>query len=163
MLAHRVRDGCWWYGNRGRTFPPTFRYMLLPCGRWKQRDSLTQWYLTWKRVWSNDVELNSFTIWEKMAPTDTYWCLLNVSGDQTVDVSTVRRWVVCFSRGNSYSGHFYWCESNFRSDPLLLTVLCTINQNMAKTRQNYAHIHIWEMKLMQLPAALAAFSVIQNS
>jgi len=27
--------------------------------------------------------------------------LLNVSGDQTVDVSTVRRWVMCFSSGVS--------------------------------------------------------------
>ena len=27
---------------------------------------------------------------EKMVPTDIHWCLLNVGGDQTVDVSTVR-------------------------------------------------------------------------
>ena len=28
---------------------------------------------------------------EKIAPTNIYWHLLNVSGDQTVDMSTVRR------------------------------------------------------------------------
>jgi len=33
---------------------------------------------------------------EEMAPTDTYQCLLNIFGEQTVDVSTVRRWVVHF-------------------------------------------------------------------
>ena len=34
---------------------------------------------------------------EKMAPTDIPQCFLDVRGDQTVDVSTGRQWVVCFS------------------------------------------------------------------
>ena len=38
---------------------------------------------------------------EKVAPIDIHQHLLNVSGDQIVDVSTVRLWVVCFSSGNS--------------------------------------------------------------
>ena len=38
---------------------------------------------------------------EKMAPTDIHGRLLNVFGDQTVDVSTARQWVVCFGNGNS--------------------------------------------------------------
>jgi hypothetical protein len=38
---------------------------------------------------------------EKIAPNDIHRCLLNVYGDQTVDVSTVRRWVARFSSGNS--------------------------------------------------------------
>jgi hypothetical protein len=38
---------------------------------------------------------------EKMAPNDIHWCLLNVYGDQTVDVSTVRQWVARFSSGDS--------------------------------------------------------------
>ena len=41
---------------------------------------------------------------EKIAPTDIYQCLLNISGDQTMDVSTVRWWVVCFSKGDTGSG-----------------------------------------------------------
>ena len=41
---------------------------------------------------------------EKIAPTDIHWCLLKVSGDQTVDVSTVRWWVMCCSSGDSGSG-----------------------------------------------------------
>ena len=40
---------------------------------------------------------------EKMANTGIHWCLLNIYGDQVVDVSTVRRWVVCFSSGNRNS------------------------------------------------------------
>ena len=38
---------------------------------------------------------------EEMGSTDIHRHLLRVGGDQTVDVSTVRWWVVCFSSGNS--------------------------------------------------------------
>ena len=38
---------------------------------------------------------------EKMAPVDIHWCLLNIYVNQTGDVSTVKWWVACFSRGNS--------------------------------------------------------------
>jgi hypothetical protein len=34
---------------------------------------------------------------EKIAPNDIHRRLLNVYGDQTVDASTVTRWVACFS------------------------------------------------------------------
>ena len=34
---------------------------------------------------------------EKMAPIEVHRCFLNLCGDQTVDASTVRRWVVYFS------------------------------------------------------------------
>ena len=40
---------------------------------------------------------------EKRAPTDIPWWLLNVYGDEIVDVSTVRLWVVHFSTGDSES------------------------------------------------------------
>ena len=38
---------------------------------------------------------------EKIAPNDIHRRLLNVYGYQTVDVSAVRRWVACFSSGDS--------------------------------------------------------------
>ena len=38
---------------------------------------------------------------EKMASINVHQHLLNISGDQTVDVSTVRLWVVYFSSSNS--------------------------------------------------------------
>jgi hypothetical protein len=38
---------------------------------------------------------------EKIAPNDIHQRLLNVYGDQTVDVSTVRRWLARFSSGDS--------------------------------------------------------------
>jgi len=41
---------------------------------------------------------------EKVAPADFHWRLLNVSGAQPVDVSTVRWWVVRVSSGDSDSG-----------------------------------------------------------
>ena len=60
---------------------------------------------------ASDVELHmkqrcrtGFVHAEKMAPVDIHWCLLHVYGDQTVDVSTVKQWVVHFSSGDSDSG-----------------------------------------------------------
>ena len=38
---------------------------------------------------------------EKIAPNDIHRRLLNVYGDQTVDVSTVGRWVTRFGSGDS--------------------------------------------------------------
>ena len=48
---------------------------------------------------------------EKMALIDIYWWLLNIHGEQTEDVSTVRWWVACFSSGDNdtSSTHFYEC------------------------------------------------------
>ena len=45
---------------------------------------------------------------EKVASIDIHQCLLNVYGDQTVDMSTVSWWVVCFSSG----------ENNMREKPM---------------------------------------------
>jgi hypothetical protein len=44
--------------------------------------------------------VTEFLLAEKMAPIDIQQRLLNVYGDQTVDVSRVRRWVVSFSSGD---------------------------------------------------------------
>jgi len=41
---------------------------------------------------------------EKDAPIDIHQHLLNVYGDQTVEVSTVKWWVMLFSSGNGNSG-----------------------------------------------------------
>ena len=38
---------------------------------------------------------------EKIAPIVVHQYLLNVYGDQTVDVSTVRQWILYFSIGDS--------------------------------------------------------------
>ena len=40
---------------------------------------------------------------EKIATTDIHQHLLNIYGDRTVDVSTVRWWVVHFNSSDSYS------------------------------------------------------------
>jgi hypothetical protein len=39
---------------------------------------------------------------EKNAPTDIHRHLLNIHGDQTVDMSTMMWWVVCFSSRDSH-------------------------------------------------------------
>ena len=48
---------------------------------------------------------------EKISSTDTHWHLLNVSGDQPMDVSTVR--------GEGYMVHFSSSDSGNGSPPLV--------------------------------------------
>jgi len=90
MLASSVRGECWWYGSRGGTLPPVLCYILLLCGIWQQRGSLTKWCLTWMHIWNEGVI--EFLCVEKLAPIDIHWCLLNISGDQMVGGSTGRQW-----------------------------------------------------------------------
>jgi len=98
LLSHNVRGRCWWYGSRDWTFPPIFCKISLACNR--QRHSLTKFCLTWKCVWSKDVPLNSL-VQTKLLPLTSVELLLDFYGDQTAHVSAVRRWVVCFSSGDS--------------------------------------------------------------
>jgi len=95
ILAQDVRSGCWWYG-RSWTFPPTSHYILLTCDKGQERSSLT-----WKRVMKQRSVTEFFHV-GKITLTDIHQHLLNVSGDQTVDVNTVRWWVVCFSSGDRH-------------------------------------------------------------
>ena len=78
IIAHDVTDGRWWCGSRGWTFPPTFHYILLPCGRWQKRGSLMQWYLMWEGVWSKGVELNSSVRekWHQLTFFDAWWMFI---------------------------------------------------------------------------------------
>ena len=46
---------------------------------------------------------------EKMTSTDIHHCLLSVSGDQTMDMSTVREWWCISALGTSTVGHL-WCR-----------------------------------------------------
>ena len=55
---------------------------------------------------------------EKMAPTDIHRRLLYIYGDQAVDVSSERQWVVCFSSVGRDSITFAgagFCESSMLS------------------------------------------------
>lgn len=45
--------------------------------------------------------VTAFLHMEKIAPNDIHQHFLNVYGDQTVDVSTVRWWVVHFNSGDN--------------------------------------------------------------
>jgi len=108
MLAYSVKERWWWYGSRGWTFLPTFRYISLLCDRRQQRGSLKKWHLIWKCVQSKDVLLN----W----PFGNHHCLLYIYGNQKVDLKTVRWWVVHFSSDDSNSG----------SPPLVQQVLMSV-------------------------------------
>jgi len=58
-------------------------------------------------VWHESVDeakVCEFLHAENIAFSDIHWCLLNVYGDQTVDVSTASWWLVHFSSGDSDTG-----------------------------------------------------------
>ena len=99
ILAHYLRGRCWWHGSKS-SFSHQYCYVLLPCDRHQQRVSVIKWHLTWKCGWSKGVVLNS-SLQKKNAPLDIHWFLLNIYGDQAVDVSTGRQWVVHFSSSAS--------------------------------------------------------------
>jgi len=85
-------DGC----GRTSTFHCICCFLLLLlCERWQLRCSLTL-----KHVWKQRCK-NEFLHEEKITPTDIHWRLLNISGGQTVDASTVRWSEVHFNSGNT--------------------------------------------------------------
>ena len=100
MFVYNIMDGCWGYGSRGWTFPPTFHYILLPCDRWQQRDSLKEWCLTWKGVWSKGLSLDAFP-WKKLHPlTDTCGMFMEI-----------KEWMWAQWGVSSVFQHWWqWCE-----------------------------------------------------
>ena len=81
------------YANRSWTYPPISHYILLLCDRWQQRGRLTKWRLTHKaKMWNWIPPCR-----KKLPPLTFINACWNISGDQTVDVSTVRQWVVRFN------------------------------------------------------------------
>mgnify|MGYP001856580411 CR=1 FL=1 len=92
-----------------------------------------------------------FLFVEKMAHTDIHWCLLNISGDQTVAVSTVRLWVVCFSGTDTaaeYKPCSMWpCTAGTPWNGEHLDQLIHANQLMAVTIGKKKVFCSWEFVL----------------
>ena len=85
MLANNIRGKCSWYDSRAWAFPQIFLYiLLLQIAAKGPSDKM-----------ASDMEVCMKQ--SSMAPIDILWHLLNIYGDQMVDVSTVRQWMVCIS------------------------------------------------------------------
>ena len=100
ILAHNVRDVCWWYGTRDWTFLPIFCCILLLCDRRQQG-------AVWKNgIWCGNVYEEKVCHW--IPPSREHcmhWCsliLVELLWDWEVEVST--ECVVCFSRDGSNNG-----------------------------------------------------------
>ena len=94
MLAHNISSRRWWYGSKGWIFPPLFQYILLlvTCG-----SKGAVWHGSMKQRCVTD-----FPHVKKNTSIVIHQGVLNVCGDQPVDVSTVRLWMVHFSSDGSY-------------------------------------------------------------
>jgi len=94
---------CWLYSSRGWALLPVFHYIVLLCDRWQQKGQCDTMALAWKCIWSIGMELNS-SMWKK---NGIHWHLSTLA-EHFVETKqwmwAVRRWLVCFSSGDSSSG-----------------------------------------------------------
>ena len=102
ILARSVRGGCWMYGSRDGIFPSIFCYILYLCNRWQQRGGQKKMVSDMKAHMKQRC-VTEFLCAEKNWTINIHWWLLNVYGDQTVDVSMVKWLVACLSIGNNGS------------------------------------------------------------
>lgn len=85
-----------WYGSRHWTFPPVLYYILLlwqMTAEWQSHRIAFDMEVCMKQRYGIVLLCE-----QKMAPSDIHQRLLNVCGDWTVDVSSVRWWVVTATR-----------------------------------------------------------------
>lgn len=91
MLVHNIRGGPWWYGSWSWTFLPIFCFVAVrQIGLEGQSDKMA----VNMKVYMKQRCVTEFFHVEKMPPIDICQHILNIYGDQTEDVSTVRWWVV---------------------------------------------------------------------
>ena len=103
-LAHDIRGGCWRYCSRGWT--PTTSTPFHVVAVWQMAaEGHNDWH---NGIWRGRVDrCNVWHLIPLCRKSGIHWYyqhLLNIHGDQTVGVSTVRWWVVHFSSGDSNSG-----------------------------------------------------------
>jgi hypothetical protein len=95
MLSH-IRGGSWWYDSRGWTFLP--KGCQFCCRATDgSRAEVSQNGASHGSAYEAEC-VTEFLHAEQNAPNDIHW--RNVYGNLTVDVSTVRRWVVRFRSGD---------------------------------------------------------------
>ena len=121
----------WWYGKRDQT-SRQHSFTWYCCVTDASR-GVVIWCCMKKRC------VNEFLHVEKIASIEIRWCLLNIYGDQTVDVSTMRhneaqwgtmrQWVVCFSSGDVDSGSHLLMQA-FRSTACRLLFITSENTQL---------------------------------
>ena len=77
MLAHNISGECWWYGST-RQVEPSHQHSI------PDKTAADMEVLMKQRC------VIEFHHEKKIASTDLHQCLLNIYGDHTVDMSTVR-------------------------------------------------------------------------
>ena len=153
MLACNNRGKWWWYGSRGWAFLQILCCILLPCDRWQQGGSLTEWHLAWKWAWSKGVLLDSSMRkkWHPMTLIDARWMfmatkqwlwahwggVLRISAVVTVTVLTstgadvlkrsvqalVHHWWKCITHGGDYVEKLCFVAENLLFQ---ISLLCSL-------------------------------------
>ena len=99
---------CWFtmpeadFGGMAVEAEPSQQYSITCCCHVIDGSRGAVWHSgVWHGVQMKQRCATEFFHVEKMAPTDIHWHLQNVYGNQTLDMNTVRQWVVPFSSGDS--------------------------------------------------------------
>lgn len=161
VSAHTIRGRSWWHSSRGEA-ESSHQYSDIYCCwvTWQQRGCLAERLRTWKRGWSKCVV--EFLYEEQMASIVIQWYFLNAYRYQTVDVNTVRQWVVHFSSGDSdvknktCSG---WpCVADIPQNEKCLDLLIHANPQIA-TRELCTRLNIGFTALGMMVATLQYYKV----
>ena len=104
--------------------------ILLSCGRWQQRGSLTKLHLVWKHIWRKAMSLNS-SLWKKIASIEWIWlqwgdgwCVPAVATVTVVD----HCWHRFFKHSMQTLVHHWWkCAANGRD---CAEKLCFVAENL---------------------------------
>ena len=97
-------DVCW-YGSRSWIFPLHFFFYCTTDGSRASDKMASDMEMGMKQRY-----VTEFFHLEKMVPTDIHWCLLNVNGDQTVDMTIVKWWWCVSAVVTVTVGHLCWCR-----------------------------------------------------
>lgn len=72
MLAHDIRGGCWWYGNRGWTFPAT---QVVAMGQ-----MAAEWHSWQSAIWhGSEYEVKGWNLNSSMKKNGIHWHSLTLS------------------------------------------------------------------------------------
>ena len=118
-----MTGGCWWYGSRRWTFLLIFCVILL-FDRWQYKGRQTDRMASGTEVCMQQRYVTDLLGTEKISPTDIHWHLLNIYGDQTVDVNTVVWCVSAFETATWKTGQVLGSHADFHKHVFQSFVHC---------------------------------------
>ena len=161
MLAHKVREAD--AGSMAVEVEPSHQYSISCCCHVTDGSRGAAWQNgIWQRSAdeARGVSVN-YSTWKKMACTVIHQHLLNIYGDQTADVSTVRTWMVHLSNDAITAAVEQWSPSQVQ---IFISMACRFLFNAGKKANSgdYIEKHCFVAKnlLYQIITVLSVSVVV---